>query len=171
MNIEELIRIRDRNQFEIKLGYLINNKKKKNEYDINLYFFLPKNLGINNYSYSNSQFFEDLYSYVRLITPKSSLENLTERMKNVINFMNTKNQNIDAHFEHINYELKMIISSYRVYLRDFAKKVRKNHYNYDEISTLLQKINAIRDEIKKLYTYTDKTKRADLKDLLLFTDE
>jgi len=110
MNIEELIRIRDRNQFEIKLGYLINNKKKKNEYDINLYFFLPKNLGINNYSYSNSQFFEDLYSYVRFITPKSSLENLTERMKNVINFMNTKNQDIDAHFEHINYELKMIIS-------------------------------------------------------------
>jgi len=49
--------------------------------------------------------------------------------------------------------------------------VRKNHYNYDEISTLLQKINAIREEIKKLYTYTDKTKRADLKDLLLFTDE
>ncbi|TYC04692.1 MAG: hypothetical protein FXF54_00510, partial [Kosmotoga sp.] len=70
MNIEELIRIHDRNQFEIKLGYLINHKKKKTEYDINLYFFLPNNLGINKYNYSNSQFFEDLYGYVRLITPK-----------------------------------------------------------------------------------------------------
>ncbi|HCW93643.1 MAG TPA: hypothetical protein DHM44_08165, partial [Flexistipes sinusarabici] len=150
MNIEELIRIHDRNQFEIKLGYLINHKKKKTEYDINLYFFLPNNLGINRYNYSNSQFFEDLYGYVRLITPKSSLPDLTERIKNIINFMSLKKDTIDKHFGYINYELKITICSYRAYLRDFAKKVKNNHYSNENINNLVKEIQAFRQEIKKL---------------------
>jgi len=171
MNIEELIRIHDRNQFEIKLGYLINHKKKKTEYDINLYFFLPNNLGINKYNYSNSQFFEDLYGYVRLITPKSSLPDLTERVKSIINFMNLKKQNIDSHFGYINYELKIIICSYRVYLRDFAKKVKKNHYKNEEISNFIQETNLFRKEVKKLPMFAENTNKQSLKDLLTFTDE
>ncbi|TYB36971.1 MAG: hypothetical protein FXF49_00370 [Flexistipes sinusarabici] len=171
MNIEELIRIHDRSQFEIKLGYLINHKKKKTEYDINLYFFLPNNLGINRYNYSNSQFFEDLYGYVRLITPKSSLQNLTERMKNIINFMNLKKQNIDNHFGYINYEIKITICSYRAYLRDFAKKVKKNHYSNEDINNLIKEIQVFRQEIMKLPAFTENTNRQTLNDLLAFTDE
>lgn len=171
MNIEELIRIHDRNQFEIKLGYLINHKKKKTEYDINLYFFLPNNLGINRYNYSNSQFFEDLYGYVRLITPKSSLPDLTERIKNIINFMSLKKDTIDKHFGYINYELKITICSYRAYLRDFAKKVKKNHYSNENINNLVKEIQAFRQEIKKLPVFTENTNQQPLKDLLIFTDE
>ncbi|MEC9491568.1 hypothetical protein [Flexistipes sp.] len=171
MNIEELIRIHDRNQFEIKLGYLINHKKKKTEYDINLYFFLPNNLGINRYNYSNSQFFEDLYGYVRLITPKSSLPDLTERIKSIINSMNLKKDNIDKHFGYINYELKITICSYRAYLRDFAKKVKKNHYSNENINNLVKEIQAFRHEIKKLPAFTENTNQQPLKDLLIFTDE
>jgi len=171
MNIEELIRIHDRNQFEIKLGYLINHKKKKTAYDINLYFFLPNNLGINKYNYSNSQFFEDLYGYLRLITPKSSLQNLTERIENIINFMNLKKQNIDTHFGYINYELKITICSYRAYLRDFAKKIKKNHYGDEDISDLIKEIHVFRKKIKELPTFTENTDSQSLKDLLMFTDE
>ncbi|TYB33429.1 MAG: hypothetical protein FXF49_06390, partial [Flexistipes sinusarabici] len=143
----------------------------KTEYDINLYFFLPNNLGINKYNYSNSQFFEDLYGYVRLITPKSSLQNLTERIENIINFMNLKKQNIDTHFGYINYELKITICSYRAYLRDFAKKIKKNHYGDEDISDLIKEIHVFRKKIKELPTFTENTDSQSLKDLLMFTDE
>lgn len=171
MNIEELVRIHDRNQFEIKLGYLINHEKKKTEYDINLYFFLPKNLGINKYNYSNNQFFEDLYSYARLITPKNNIPNLVDRLARLIRFINQKKNNLDSHYTHINYELKIIMCSYRAYLRDYSKMVKKNRNKQYDIKNLVYEIENFRNEIKRLKTYRTYSYKRKLIDLILFTDE
>jgi len=39
MEIADLVKIHDKSQFEIKLGYLINPDIKQTEYKIEMYFF------------------------------------------------------------------------------------------------------------------------------------
>ncbi|MGA1846716.1 hypothetical protein [Deferribacter abyssi] len=172
MNINELVRIHDKNQFEIKLGYLINNKKKNTEYSINIYFFIPKNLGINKYTYSNHHFFEDFYSYVRLITPKDSLKSLISRLNKLHEFLKKYNFEIDKHLNHINYELKMTICSYRAYLRDFSKKIlNKAKCEKKSITELIEDITTFREIIRKISLFYHNTKNEKLIDLFKFTDE
>ncbi len=171
MDINELVRIHDRNQFEIKLGYLIDHSKRKTEYGINLYFFLPRNLGINKYNYSNDQFFDDLYSYNRLITPKSDLPNLTSRADRLLHFIQEKQDNIKEHTDYINYELKIIICSFRAYLRDFSKAVKKKPMETSDLLRLISEIESFRGTIKKFQKFVVLTDEQKLRDLFFFSDE
>ncbi|KAA0258371.1 hypothetical protein FHQ18_04210 [Deferribacter autotrophicus] len=171
MNINELVRIHDKNQFEIKLGYLINNKKKNTEYNINIYFFIPKNLGINKYTYTNHHFFEDFYSYVRLITPKDTLKSLISRLEKLHIFLKEQKLVIDKHFDHINYELKMTICSYRAYLRDFSKILNKAECKKESIIELLKDVSTFREVIKQISLFYQYAKNERLIDLFKFTDE
>ena len=40
--IEDIIKIHDKYQFEVKLGYPLDKKLKNTSYDIDAFFFLPK---------------------------------------------------------------------------------------------------------------------------------
>ncbi|BAI81112.1 conserved hypothetical protein [Deferribacter desulfuricans SSM1] len=171
MDVNELVRIHDKNQFEIKLGYLIDHTKKKTEYDINIYFFIPKSIGINKYTYSNNQFFEDFYSYVRLITPKNSLTEIIDRLENLSEFIKKNKLKIDKHFEHINYELKIIICSYRVYLRKFSNAVKNGMCSYHEYVELVNEIKQFRKDINRLLDYIHYSSSKKIEDLFLFADE
>lgn len=171
MGIDELVKIHDRSQFEIKLGYLIDHNKKKTDYGINLYFFLPRNLGVNKYNYSNNQFFEDMFSYVRLITPKSDLVNLAKRANRLLHFIEEKKDNAYKHANYINYELKIIICSFRAYLRDYSKAVKKKPDATFNLANLLIEIEHFRDIIKKFSGLVNLTNETKLRDLFLFSDE
>ena len=56
--IEDNLSVHDQFQFEIKWAYKCNNEKKYTTYDIETYFFIPQNLGINKASYAKNDFFE-----------------------------------------------------------------------------------------------------------------
>jgi len=171
MNIDELVRIHDRSQFEIKLGYLINPDTKKTEYDISLYLFIPKNLGINETTYSKEKFYENMYSYLRLITPKDKLKNITNRVMNVIEILKNKSSNIDITFNHINYEIKIAVCAFRSYLRDYTKAFKKNGGADTSIDSFVEDVNHFRAVVKEMANYAFATDNKKLSELLLFADE
>lgn len=170
-NIKELIRMHDKSQFEIKLGYLIDSKKRKTEYDINLYLFLPKNLGIDDYSYPKENFYRNLYSYVRLITPKDSLRNLNERLCKVLDKIDNEKSKIDSLFYFLNYEIKITICGFKSFLRDFVKLVSETNVTDNEIEIFIKDVSDFRETVKKFNRFIPETDNIKIKELFQFMDE
>jgi hypothetical protein len=75
--LEDNITIHDRFQFEIKWAYMFNAQKKYTMYDIETYFFIPENLGINKVTYAKKDFYNDLKTYIRFKTPTILLKQFT----------------------------------------------------------------------------------------------
>ncbi|UOD34777.1 hypothetical protein DSN97_00100 [Deferribacteraceae bacterium V6Fe1] len=171
MNIDELVRIHDRSQFEIKLGYLINPDAKKTEYDISLYLFIPKNLGIDENTYPKDKFYGNMYSYLRLITPKDNLRNITNRVINITEILKKKNSNIDIIFNHINYEVKISACAFRSYLRDYTKAFKKGGGADKSIDSFVEDVAYFRAAVKEMASYAEVIDNKKLSELLLFTDE
>jgi len=74
--IEGRLEQHDRNQFEVKLDYTIDRAKAENRYEVNAYFFLPKNLGVDAQTYPKAQFYSDVQAHIRFKTPGLSLKDL-----------------------------------------------------------------------------------------------
>lgn len=74
--IESRAEAHDSQQFEVKLDYSIDPKKRRNQYSVEAYIFIPKSLGINRETYSTDHFFRDTQSYIRFKTPSIDLRDL-----------------------------------------------------------------------------------------------
>lgn len=76
--IESNVKIHDRFSFEIKFSLVSDSvgHVEKGEFSINSWIFIPNSLDINRDSYPKEQFFKDLKSNIRLMTPVYSLEEL-----------------------------------------------------------------------------------------------
>lgn len=65
--------IHDRLQFETKFDFELssnNTINKKKQYNVDVYFFLPQNTGINTDTYTRDNFYTDLTNYFRIRTPE-----------------------------------------------------------------------------------------------------
>ncbi len=144
MNKKEFIKINNTNQFEIKVGYLADKIQKKIDFNLNIYVFIPKNLGINPNTYSNDDFYSDTTSYIRLITPKHELGILKKKFKGLVESLkkNPEDKSI------IKHEIKLVICSYTSYLKNFEKTIKAKGVRPKRIRVFLKRINEI-DEIKK----------------------
>ena len=65
----------DRYQIELKLGYPLT-PGKETRYRIDTYLFLPASLGINNSTYTRTEFYRDIQTYIRMKTPSLLLEQI-----------------------------------------------------------------------------------------------
>ncbi len=72
--MEDVVRIRDRFQFDLELGYPVPRDVHREEYELEAYLFLPPTLGINRDNYSKSNFYDDLDAHIRLRTPSVPLD-------------------------------------------------------------------------------------------------
>lgn len=78
----ENIKIHDKYQMELKFTYPVDPGKKVNEYHVDTYIFLPKNLFINSSTYARDHFYRDMQRYIRLKTPAVLLQKLTSSGEN-----------------------------------------------------------------------------------------
>ncbi len=96
MIIRENIKKHDQLSFEIKLEFPFVPKKKKRKrkdnYYVNIYLFLPYALDVNKHSFTKEDFYNSLKTYIRFTTPTYSLQNILksknsplEKLKKVIN--------------------------------------------------------------------------------------
>ncbi|RME74314.1 MAG: hypothetical protein D6776_05475 [Planctomycetota bacterium] len=71
--IDGRVGIHDNNQFEVKLDYRVDPNERQSRYHVEAWFFVPKSLGINPFSYRREQFYADVHSYIRFKTPSIPL--------------------------------------------------------------------------------------------------
>ena len=62
----------------MKLDYTIQPDRRDNRYRIEAYFFVPRSLGIDSYTYTREQFYADVQAYILFKTPAVSLGALLE---------------------------------------------------------------------------------------------
>lgn len=123
INIE--VKQHDRYSVEFKSGVTItqNPEVNVNEFMINTWIFVPNSLDINRTTYSKEQFYKDVKTNIRLITPIYTLkEVLTEgrgpfpRLKKAIDqlFSNPEDEKLT---EHYGYQVKMLMCIVKSALR------------------------------------------------------
>ena len=74
--IEDSVKIHDNFSLEIKSIYENISKRKKTKYDTITYLFIPNGLNINNQTYSNSKFYNDVKVYIRYNASEYELDEI-----------------------------------------------------------------------------------------------
>lgn len=158
--LDELVTIHDKFRFEIKMAYELAPDSDRTSYDIDTYFFIPYNLGINHTTYTREIFYKDIQSYIRLKTPSMLLRQINSdeitplsRLKNAIQTLHhTRNKITRGAYE---YHVKMVCSIIKSALRDHVLFIgKKNPAEWErlfaEFVTESQKIIASYRELKSL---------------------
>lgn len=140
--IHQTFKIHDKFQFEIKMTYKLN-RGIKTRFDIDSYFFIPNNLGINKDTYTIANFFQDLQVYIRFKTPSVLLDELgnsesviNQSLKSAMVAM-VHNRN-DSTIREYEDQIKMYCCVLKSALRDYVDFVA-HRKNRQEVELLLQK--------------------------------
>ena len=67
--IEIKTKIHDNYSIEFKESFVVNSSEKSSNFAVNTWIFVPNSLDINPQTYGKDQFYRDVKSNVRMITP------------------------------------------------------------------------------------------------------
>ena len=119
--IELKAKIHDKFSLEFKVGFRVRRKLKKDDFAVNTWLFIPNSLDINQQTYNKNQFYSDVKSYIRLITPifllrKIKEEIIDKNLKESFNAMaSDPTKTNKREFEH---QIKMFGAIFKSALRD-----------------------------------------------------
>ena len=71
-------KIHDKFSIEFKVGFAGSEQDSVNDFTVNSWIFVPYSLDINPSTYGKEQFYRDVKSNVRLITPSYRLSEMVE---------------------------------------------------------------------------------------------
>lgn len=148
-------KIHDKFSIEFKVGFVVNDKVKDNNFAINTWLFVPNSLDINSSTYGKDQFYRDVKSNVRMITPVFLLRNivggeaiprkyLEKALENVAS--DPSKQNI-ADYE---YHIKMFSAIVKSSLRNESDHIRECSLR-EELGELCESYTANVSEIIGVY--------------------
>jgi hypothetical protein len=129
--IDEKVKVHDKFSVELKLGFIAQPQKKSNDFAMNIWMFIPNSLDINRYTYSKTDFYRDMKSNIRLITPVFMLHELVEGDKSPFFLLQTsllrfaKNP-ISTNQQDYEYHIKMFMSILKSTLRESVRIIRNS---------------------------------------------
>ena len=75
-DVSSRVSIHNREEFEIKIEYNLQEIEKKVSFKVECYLFIPSSLNINSETYSKELFYRDIKNYLRFKTPRILLQEL-----------------------------------------------------------------------------------------------
>jgi len=160
--INTQIRTHDKYAVEFKIGFHVSDKKIKdsNRFKINTWIFLPNGLDINRHTYHKEQFYSDIKTNVRLITPIYSLDELLNpkrgpfpRLQKAIDELtvNPNETSAEDYLYHIKLLLSILKSAYRdcagVILRTDSEREQAVIRFVGQVEEINRRYRAMRDAI------------------------
>lgn len=134
--IDVQVRIHDKYSVEFKFRFELKQTPEVNDFVVNTWFFVPNGLDINALTYSKGQFYRDVKSSIRLITPIFLLREIAggsavplrnlERSFNAL-AVDPSRSNI-ADYE---YQIKMFAAIFKSALRDEVRRLNETHNDHD----------------------------------------
>ncbi len=85
--IDEQVKLHDRFSAEIKVSFGARKKLKLNDFDFDIWLFVPNSLDVNRFNYSKQDFYRDLRSNIRLIIPVYLLRNIVWAQNSLIVYL------------------------------------------------------------------------------------
>jgi hypothetical protein len=134
--IEEVVRIHDRFSVEIKLGFIARKKQKRSDFSVNTWFFVPNSIDINRSTYSKTDFYRDLKSNIRLVTPVFLLRDVAGDVNTPFILLQNAFEKLASHparssGEEFEYHIKMFLSILKSALRDNIAHIINNDISDD----------------------------------------
>jgi len=138
-------KIHDRFSIEFKVGFLARSKDRNADFNVGMWIFVPKSLDINAATYPKNDFYRDVKSNVRLITPKFLLRDMADPLAKVsaaceAMASNASKDNI-AEYE---YQIKMFAAIVKSALRDETDHIlasdRDINYLCEQYCANIQKV-------------------------------
>ncbi len=120
--LQHEIKIHDKKQFELKLHYNFRKEKRKGEYFIETYFFVPNVLGINRHSFHKKNFYDSIKNYIRFATPRFSLLELTTKQNSPLKKLSELVKNFNG--ENTLKEIEEIEAAIKILNVVFAATIR-----------------------------------------------
>jgi len=156
--IEETIHIHDKYQFEIKLGYQFQGKKKTTAYDVETYLFFPNSLRVNRHTYSKADFYNDIQAYIRLKTPTILLKDMARGMQSPLAKLTTSVERLlrnlnNTTISHYEYHMKMFCCIFKSAIRDHVSFIimKDNPVDIEDLlHNYLNSIQAITREFRAI---------------------
>lgn len=123
--IDITAKIHDKFSIEFKESYVVNPELKRNQFSVNTWIFMPNSLDINPDTYGKKQFYRDVKSNVRLITPSYTLREMASTHARPYLYLKKSIQTLaqDASKQNVSeyeYQVKMFCA--------IAKSALRNEY-------------------------------------------
>ena len=147
----------DNFSIEFKCGFNCKEDRARDDFSVNAWIFVPNSLDINPENYGKKQFYRDIKSNIRLITPTYLLKEIADdsslpltSLRNAIEAVvaSPNTVNMDAY----EYHLKMFSAIFKSSVRNHAMHIRNSralaastYLIEDYISHSLQVIHKFRD--------------------------
>lgn len=152
--IEVNTKIHDKFSIEFKTSFVTRRKLKKNDFSAYMWFFVPMSLDINKETYPKSQFYQDIKSNIRLITPKFLLHDivtgnalpLTRLREAFSHLASSPSRTANREYE---YQIKMFAAITHSAARDTHNYIINGQHRTDEkISMCITYIDEYNDVLK-----------------------
>lgn len=180
--IDTHIGTHDKFSIEFKIGFYTSNKPvNENKFKINSWVFIPNGLDINRYTYTKQQFYSDIKSNVRLITPIYTLDEILQEDKGPFPRLRKAIDRLledpsEEHTESYTYQIKMLLCIVKSALRNANVRLiaERNDLTLVEqaerfvalVNEITLRFRKLRDEILEQSHLSQ-----ELKDFFLFGDE
>ncbi len=149
--IEESVKIHDKYSVEIKLGFIARKKQKVSQFAVNTWIFIPNSLDVNPLTYGKKDFYRDLKSNIRLITPVFLLRDIAQGKNSPFILLEESFRNLASNPSRSNaadyeYHIKMFLSILKSALRDDIGHIATNTIGEDKIYLL----NELGDSVERI---------------------
>ncbi|MDH6355669.1 hypothetical protein M2132_002014 [Dysgonomonas sp. PH5-45] len=136
--VENEVKIHDRYSIELKSHFITNKGHANiNEFKINTWVFVPNSLDINRSTYSKSQFYHDVKSNLRLITPIYSLSDILQEGRGPLPRLQKAMERLlpdpddDKKTENYRYQIRMLMCILKSALRRDTRIICNDTSNKD----------------------------------------
>ncbi len=157
--IDVSVKIHDKFSIEFKVGVNVDYPNSGN-YAVNTWVFVPKSLDINSVTYTKQQFYTDVKTHIRLITPRFILGNIAAEdsvpYQNLRNAFENLGQMVTAeNIAEYEYQIKMFSAIVKSALRDAVKHIANARpqdveYLSSEFLNKVKFINLQYENLKKI---------------------
>jgi len=177
--IEENVKLHDKFSVELKVGFVAKKKKKINDFAMNIWIFIPFSLDINRFTYSKTDFYRDIKTHIRLITPVFLLRDIAEGENSPFlylrkSFSGMASQPTRTNREEYEYQIKMFIAILKSSLREAVAHIfRAKEGDIDYlVNDYIRQIFSIAGQYRSLYRIINvPTVQQPLMELFNFGDE
>ena len=143
-------KIHDSNTLEFKVGFLPNDGKTYDDFYMNTWIFIPERLDVNKHTYSKDTFYCDTISYLRLITPRYELRELTDPLSLPFTRIKQACENPENSNKEFENEVKMYASIVKSSMRDSYLNITQQDNREVQISLACDLVEQAK-EVTKMY--------------------
>ncbi|MHC1780017.1 MAG: hypothetical protein AB9922_07245 [Bacteroidales bacterium] len=156
--IDEQVKQHDKYTAEIKVSFGARKRLKINDFAFNIWLFVPNSLDINRFNYSKQDFYKDMRSNIRLMTPVYLLRNIVWAENSPFIYLEKAfrkftQQPTRTNSEEYEYQIKMFLSILKSSLRDEVSHINgsKNEDLDYLVTNYVKNVKAIIQKYRDLY--------------------